>query len=164
MFTEYFPRAKIIPKGNQSWIFTGRIDAEAEAPILWPPDVKSQLIRKDHDAGKDWRQKKKRAAGDEGVREHHWLNGQEFEQTQRDGGSSEEPGVQQSMGSQRVGHNFSAWTVGLPWWLSGKEFTCQFRRHEFDPWSRKIPPCGGKTKPMCHNYRIHVLEPGSGNY
>ena len=42
------------PKGNQSWIFIGRTDAEAEAPILWPPDVKSQLIRKDPDAGKDW--------------------------------------------------------------------------------------------------------------
>ena len=64
-FTEYFPRAKIIPKGNQSWIFIGRTDAEAEAPILWPPDAKSQLIRKDRDAGKDWRRKKKRAAGDE---------------------------------------------------------------------------------------------------
>ena len=47
------------PKGNQSWIFIGRTDAEAEAPILWPPDVKSQLIRKDPDAGKDWRQKEK---------------------------------------------------------------------------------------------------------
>ena len=46
------------PKGNQPWIFIGRTDAEAEAPIFWPPDVKSQLIGKDTDAGKDWRQEK----------------------------------------------------------------------------------------------------------
>ena len=69
------------PKGNQSWIFIGRTDAEAEAPILWPPDMKSQLIRKDPDAGKDWRQEEKETAGDEMVGWHHWLNGQEFEQT-----------------------------------------------------------------------------------
>ena len=55
-------------KGNQSWIFTGRTDAEAEAPILWPPDAKSWLIRKDPDAGKDWRQKEKGEAEDEIVR------------------------------------------------------------------------------------------------
>ena len=53
------------PKGNQSWIFIGRIEAEAEAPILWPPDVKSQLIRKDPDAGRDWRQEDKGMAEDE---------------------------------------------------------------------------------------------------
>ena len=53
------------PKGNQSWIFTGRTDAEAEAPILWPPGVKNWLTGKDPEAGKDWRQKEKRAAEDE---------------------------------------------------------------------------------------------------
>ena len=53
------------PKGNQPWIFIGRTDAEAEAPILWPSDAKSQLIGKDPDAGKDWKQKEKRAAEDE---------------------------------------------------------------------------------------------------
>ena len=52
------------PKGNQPWIFIERTDAEAEAPILWPPDVKSQLIGKDPDAGKDWRQREKRAGKD----------------------------------------------------------------------------------------------------
>ena len=56
------------PKGNQSWILTEKTDAEAEAPILWPPDGKRQLIGKDPDAGKDWRQKEKRAAEDEMVR------------------------------------------------------------------------------------------------
>ena len=63
------------PKGNQPWIFIGRTDAEVEAPILWPPDVKSWLIGKDPDAGKDWRQKEKRVAEDDMVRWHHWLNG-----------------------------------------------------------------------------------------
>jgi len=68
-------------KGNQSRIFTGRTDAEAEAPTLWPPDVKCRLIRKDPDVGKDLRQEKKRAAEDEMVGWHHRLNGREFEQT-----------------------------------------------------------------------------------
>ena len=74
------------PKGNQPWTFTGRTDAEAEAPILWAHDVKNQLIEKDPDAEKDWRQKEKRAAEDEVVREHHQLNGHEFEQTPGDSG------------------------------------------------------------------------------
>ena len=65
-------------KGNQPWTFIGRTDAEAEAPILWPPDVKSQLIGKDHDAGKDWRQEEK---GTQMVGWPHRLNGHEFEQT-----------------------------------------------------------------------------------
>ena len=68
------------PKGNQPWIFNGRTDAEVEAPILSSPDVKSWLIRKHPDAGKDWRQKEKRVAEDEMVGLHHWLNGHEFEQ------------------------------------------------------------------------------------
>ena len=59
---------QVSPKGNQSWIFIGRNDAEAEAPLFWPPDAKSLLTGKDPDAGKDWRQKKKGAAEDEMVR------------------------------------------------------------------------------------------------
>ena len=59
------------PKGDQSWIFTGRTDAEAETPVLWAPDVKSWLIRKDLDAGKDWRQEEKGMTEDEMVRSHH---------------------------------------------------------------------------------------------
>ena len=72
-------------KGNQLWIFIGRIDAEAEAPILWPSDVKSWLTEKDPDAGRDWRQGVKRTAEDEIVGWHHWLNGHEFEQVAGDG-------------------------------------------------------------------------------
>ena len=68
------------PKGNQPWIFIGRIDADAEAPILWPPDVKYWLIGKDPDAGKDWSQEEKGTAVVEMVGWHHWLNGHNFEQ------------------------------------------------------------------------------------
>ena len=70
---------KLDPKGNQSWIFIRRTDAEAEIPILWPPDVKSWLIWKDPDAGKDWRQEENGTTEDEMVGWHHWLNGHEFE-------------------------------------------------------------------------------------
>ena len=95
----------INPKENQSWIFIGGADAEAEAPIFWPPDVKDQLIGKDPDAGKDWRQKEKGMTEDEMFWWHHWLNGHEFEQA---------PGVGDgqgslaccSPGSQRVGHSW----------------------------------------------------------
>ena len=63
------------PKVNQSWIFIGRTDAEAETPVLWPPDGKNWLIWKDPDAGKDWRQEEKGTTEDEMVGWHHWLNG-----------------------------------------------------------------------------------------
>ena len=66
-------------KENQSWIFTGRIDAESEAPILWPPDVKNWLIGKDPDAGKDWGQEEKGMTEDEMVEWHHRLDGYVFE-------------------------------------------------------------------------------------
>ena len=78
------------PKGNQSWIFIGRTDAEAETPILWPPDVKNWLLGKDPDAGKDWRQEEKRTTEDEIVGWHHWVDGHEFEQV---------PGVGDGQGS-----------------------------------------------------------------
>ena len=78
------------PKGNQSWIFPGRTDAEAETPILWPPDGKNWLLRKDPDAGKDWKQEEKGTTEDEMVGWHHWLNRFEFEQA---------PGVGDGQGS-----------------------------------------------------------------
>ena len=71
---------EIHPKGNQSWIFIGRTDAETEAPILWPPDATNWLLGKDPDAGKDWRQEKKVTTEDEMVGWHHWLDGHESEQ------------------------------------------------------------------------------------
>ena len=72
------------PKGNQSWIFIRRTDAEAAAPILWPPDVKSWLIENNTDPGKYWGQEEKGTTDCEMVRWHHQLNGLEFEQTQGD--------------------------------------------------------------------------------
>ena len=77
-------------KGNQSWIFTGRTDVEAEAPILWPPNAKNWLTGKDPDTGKDWGQEEKRMTEDEMVGWHHWLNGYEFEQA---------PGIGDGQGS-----------------------------------------------------------------
>ena len=71
-------------KGNQSWVFIERTDAEAEAPILWPPDVKNWLIGRDPDAGQDWRWEEKEATEDEMVGWHRRLNGHEFEQTPGD--------------------------------------------------------------------------------
>ena len=67
------------PKGDQSWIFTGRTDAEAEAPILWPPNAKNRLNGKDPDAGKDWGQEEKGMTEDDTVQWHHRFYGHEFE-------------------------------------------------------------------------------------
>ena len=80
----------VTPKGNQSWIFIGRTDAEDEAPILWPPNVKNWLTGKDPDAGKDRRQEEKGMTEDEMVGWHHRLDGQEFDQA---------PGVGDGQGS-----------------------------------------------------------------
>ena len=68
------------PKGNKSWIFIGKTDAEAETPILWSPDVKNWHKRKDADVGKDWMWEEKGTTENEMVGWHHWLNGHEFEQ------------------------------------------------------------------------------------
>ena len=99
------------PKGNQSWIFIGRTDAEAEAPILWPPDVKNRLIGKDPDDGQDRRPEEKGMTEDEMVGWHHWLDGHEFEQAP--GVSwwwTGKPDVRQS-----VGHKESDTTEWLNW-------------------------------------------------
>ena len=105
----------VSPKGNQPWIFIGRTDAEAEAPIVWPPDVKGQLIGKDPDAGKDWGQKK-RATEDEIVGWHHQLNGHEFEQA---------PGDSEGQGSLAC---HSPWvSKSLKWlrdWTTTAPYTC----------------------------------------
>ena len=96
------------PEGNQSWIFIGRTDAEAETPILWPPDAKNWLIGKDLDAGKDWRQKG--MTEDEMVGWHHWLDRHEFEQA---------PGVGDGQGGLACcspwGHKESDVTEWLNW-------------------------------------------------
>ena len=66
------------PKGNQSWMFIGGTDAEDQTPILWPPDVKNQLIGKDPEAGKDWKREEKETTEDGMLEWHHWLSGYEF--------------------------------------------------------------------------------------
>ena len=71
-------------KGNQPWIFTGKTDAEAKTPILWPPNVKNWLIGKDSDAGKDWGQEEKQMTENEMVGWHHRLDGHKFEQVPGD--------------------------------------------------------------------------------
>ena len=95
------------PKGNQSWIFIRRTDAESEAPTLWPPDVKNWLIVKEPDAGKYWRQEEKGMTEDEMVGWHHWLNGSKLEfACSWSWWWTGKPGMLQSMGLQRIGHNW----------------------------------------------------------
>ena len=136
------------PKGNQPWIFIEKTDAEAEAPILWPPDVKIWLTGKEPDAWKDWRQEKG-TTEDEMVGWHHrrtwvWASSGSWWWTVK-------PGVLQSMGSQRVRHDRVTQLTelkekkGFPrwhkWLKKKKKPTCQCRRHKrcgFDPWVRKI--------------------------
>ena len=100
------------PKGNQSWIFIGRTDAETEIPILWPPDVKNWLIWKDPDAGKDWRQEKKGMTEDEMVGWHHQLDGHEFEQA---------PGVGDGQGSLACCSPWACKESDLTEWLNWTE-------------------------------------------
>ena len=97
-------RKPVNPKGDQPWIFIGWTSAQAEAPILWLPDVKSQFTGRDAGAGKDWRQEKKRVTEDKMVEWHHWLNGHEFEQTPRHRDRQGSLALQ-FMGLQTVGHD-----------------------------------------------------------
>ena len=92
------------PKRNQSGIFIGRTDVETETPILWPPDVKNWLILKDPDAGKDWRQEEKQTTGGW----HHRLNGTWVWVSSGSWWWTGRPGMLQSMGSQRVGHDLAS--------------------------------------------------------
>ena len=116
------------PKGNQSWISTGRTDGEAEAPILWPPDVKSWLIRKDPDAGKDWKQEETGTTEDEMVGWHHELNGHECEQTAGDEYGQGSLVCFHTMGSQRVGHNWVTEQQAPRWGGCCRSESCTLRK------------------------------------
>ena len=98
------------PKGNQSWIITGRTDTEAETPILWPPDVKNWLTGKDPDAGKDWWHEEKGTTEDEMVGWHYRLDGREFEQA---------PGVGDGHGSLAFCSPWCHKQLDMTEWLNG---------------------------------------------
>ena len=102
---------QVLPRGNQSWIFIGGTDTEAETPILWSPDVKSWLIWKDPDAGEDWRWEEKGTKEDEMVACHHQLNGHEFEWT-LGVGDGQGSVTCCSPGGHRVRHD---WATELNW-------------------------------------------------
>ena len=142
------------PKRNQYWIDIGKTDAEAETPILWPSDVKNWLIRKDPDAGNDWRREEKGTTEDEMVGWMNWLNEHEFEYALGVWVSSGswwwtgKPGILQSMGSQGVRHD---WATELNW----------FHYKGF--------PGGSDSKESAYNVEdlVSILEfersPGEGN-
>ena len=102
------------PKGNQSWIFIERTDAEAETSILGPPEAQNWLIGKDPDAGKDWRQLEKVTTEDEMVGWHHWLNGHEFEPT---------PGVGDGQGGLACCSPWGRKELDTAEWLNWTELT-----------------------------------------
>ena len=104
------------PKGNQSWIFIGRTDAEAETPILWSPDVKNWLIGKDPNDGKYWRwEEKGMTEDDEMVGWHHWLHGHGFEQA---------PGFSEGQGSLACCSPWGWKESDMTEWLNWTEFLC----------------------------------------
>ena len=105
------------PKGNQSLIFTGKTDAEAEAPKLWPPDEKSWLIRKDPDAGKDWRWEEKGTTEAEMVGWHHTRDGHEFWVGSGSWWWTGKPGMLKSMRSPRVRHDWETELKNYLIWL-----------------------------------------------
>ena len=127
------------PKGNQSWIFMGRTDAEAEAPILWPPDAKNWLIWKYPDARKDWRQEEKGLTEDEMVGWHHWLNGHEFEQA---------PGVGDGQGSPMSCSPQGCKESDMTEWLNWTDISCRLKFRGVSPslWKliskKEEPPSG----------------------
>ena len=133
----------VTPKVNQSWIFIGKTDAEAETPIIWPSDVKNWLIGKDPEAGKDWRREEKGTTEDEMAEWHHQLDGHEFEQAlelvmDRKALYSAVHGFAKSQ------TQLSKWTehIYLSWWLSSKESACNSRDLGSTPGSGRSPGVG----------------------
>ena len=115
----------IYPKGNQSWIFIGRTDAEAETPILCPPDVKNWLFGNDPDAGKDWRQEEKEKIEDKIVGWHQWLNGHEFEQA---------PGVGDGQGSLLCCSPWGRKELDVTEWLNWTDNVGMWKKNEAIFW------------------------------
>ena len=115
----------IHPKGDQSWVFIGRTDVEAETPILWPPDAKSWLLWKDPDAGKDWVQEEKGTTEDKMVGWHHQLNGHGFGWT---------PGVGDGQGGLACCSSWDCKESDTTEWLNWTELKEEWTFH----WGRKI--------------------------
>ena len=118
------------PRENQPWIFIGRTDAEAEALILWPPDVNSWLIGKDPDAGQDWGQEEKGVAEDEMAGWHHWLNRHESEQTLGDSEGQGHLACWSSWGLKELGTTEQlvwAWCLFMSTWRERTRIYSLFR-------------------------------------
>ena len=153
------------PKGDQSWIFIGRTDAEAETPILWSPDVKNWLTGKDPDAGKDWRQEEKEMTKDEvgwmvSPTQLTWvlvISGR-WRWTGK-------PGVPQSMGLQRVRHDWATELnrnncEGLPDDSVSKESACNAGDTGSVPGSGRFPG-GGNSNPLQYSCLENPMDRGA---
>ena len=147
MSKEIKPVSLVNPKGNKCWIFTGQTDAEAEAPVLWPPDAeRADSLGKSPDDGKDWGQEKEGVTQDEMVRWHHQLNGHEFEKAP---GDNEGQGRLAccSLWNCRVRHNWTTRSRALESpgsWLEGQSWAplptscikiCILPRSSADPYA-----------------------------
>ena len=145
------------PKGNQSWIFIGRTDAEAETPVLWPSDAKNWLIRKDPDAGKDWRQEEKRMTEDKMVGWHHQFHGHEFEQA-RGVGDGQGSLVCCSPRCCRVGHNWMTEPKNKIYFKKWKENKHKAGLHQVGGWgSSPFPSADVVTGTISYSAHSHFL-------
>ena len=142
----------VSPKGSQPWVLIGRTVAEAEVPILWIPDVKSWLIGKDPDAGENWGQEEKGVTKDQIVGWLHWLNGLEFEQTQRDSEGQRSLACCSSWG-HRVRHDLATEQQQSPTlffclWISSFPSTICWKNFLF-PMEWFLHPCHELFDPIC---------------
>ena len=139
------------PKGNQSWTFTGRTDAEAETPILWPPKQKNWLIGKDLDVGKDWRQEKK-ATEDEMVGWQHRLDGREFEQALGVGDGQGSPACCIPWGGQESDTTeWLNWTICVRHCSTGSNTLFHFL-FTTTLWNNYCYPCFTDQKTIFHHH------------
>ena len=132
------------PKEDQSWVFIGRTDVEAETPILWPPEAKNWFIWKDPDAGKDWRQKKWTTV-DEMVEWHHWLNGHDSEQAL---------GVGDEQGKLACCSPWGCKELDMTDWLSWTELRVKF-------WGKYVQNLRPLLEKKDWNMKVDILVNGS---